>query len=246
MTGRERLRAMSPAWRRGWVGAAAALVAMTIAWRLLPESAAARADRLLAQGQAAQALPLIEQALLTQTRDAPDLHALRAAALHQLQRHDEEAAALRAHLHQALYSANERLIEALAEDFGRNEDDPQVREFLAGIPAGPLHKKLAALAQRPASTTQWGALRYLDLASGAGELDREALYSAALESSSCRMRISAARRLSEIGTANAIPALRKLSETPKEDWAPPEQGCGQDEAADAIRTLKKRAALGVR
>ena len=50
---------------------------------------------------------------------------------------------------------------------------------------------------------------------------------------------NAATRLGELMDRRAIPALRQLSETPKEEGPAGPVGCGQDEAAEAIRKLNK-------
>jgi HEAT repeat protein len=61
-----------------------------------------------------------------------------------------------------------------------------------------------------------------------------------LSSKACAVRATAALRLAELGDKAAITALRELSETPKDETEAATRNCGQDEAAEAIRQLKKR------
>jgi hypothetical protein len=97
-----------------------------------------------------------------------------------------------------------------------------------------------AFAKEPLSGRQWGALRWLDASQTATPLDLVGRYAASLQSKSCRVRQLSAARLSALGDADAVPALRDLSELPKDDGPSGPVNCGQDEAADAIRTLKKK------
>jgi hypothetical protein len=55
------------------------------------------------------------------------------------------------------------------------------------------------------------------------------------------VRAKAAARLAELGDDDAIVPLRTLSETPKEETKSGQVDCGQDEAAEAIRSLKRRS-----
>jgi HEAT repeat protein len=50
------------------------------------------------------------------------------------------------------------------------------------------------------------------------------------------VRALAALRLGALGDPDVIPALRELSESSKDEG----KNCGHDEAAEAIRALKKR------
>ena len=65
---------------------------------------------------------------------------------------------------------------------------------------------------------------------------REAALATALGSASCKVRVIAAQRLGALKDSGTLNALRELSESPKEDG----KNCGQDEAAEAIRSLKKK------
>ncbi len=226
-------------WRQALVVSALLLLAAPAVYGMLPRTPAARAQELLENGRPDEALPVIDAALLTATGEAPELHAMKAAALHLMQRHEDERQVLVEHKFQALYSAHPLLLEALAEDFAEAEDDVLLREFMAAVPEKALEAKFVELAAGPLSKKQWGALRYLDVSGLAPHVDRVSLYASSLMSVSCEVRAAAAKRLGEIGDDDAIGDLRRLSETPKEDWAGG-RNCGQDEAAEAIRQLKKR------
>lgn len=227
---------------RGMIALAVVIAALPSALRHAPRSALARAEGLLKRGRPEDALPLIDGALRSGSPEAGPLLGLQAAALHRLRRHDEEHRLVAEHRAQALAAPHPLLLESLAEHFAENEADQTLRELLESAPAQELRARFAALAQEEPSRRQWGALRYLDL-SGAEGLDRVALYAASLRSSDCEVRRAAARRLAELDDLTAIPALRQLSETPKEDGL---GDCGQDEAAEAIRALRRRAAIGSR
>ena len=90
------------------------------------------------------------------------------------------------------------------------------------------------------SSRQWGALRYLDTSGRAKGLKLPERYAASLKSKDCSVRARAAVRLGELGDGEVIPALRELSETPKERVEGQQKNCGQDEAGEAIRTLKQK------
>ncbi|MBI3183774.1 MAG: protein kinase [Myxococcales bacterium] len=231
-------RVHRPAFRRKQLAAAALLLAFAPAvWAVLPRSLPSRAAALLREGRAGEALTLVDAALPTATAQAPDLYAIKAAALHRLERHAEEELLLREHRHQALFSAHPLLLDALAEDFAEREGDEVLAELIALVPKEALFERFSKSSRGGPSRRQWGALRYLDVA-GAGGVEWAERYAASLESLDCEVRAAAARRLGELGDPEAIPSLRELSESPKEERSG--KGCGQDEAADAIRALKRR------
>lgn len=207
------------------------------AWAMWPASVVERAETELREGRPAEALTTVDVALPGARGDLPMLLSLRVAALHELGRDDDARAIVRATPYQALFSAPPALLEALAESFGADESDPELREWLDLLPAAASQPRLAAFAHEPASGRQWGALRYLDVAERAGELPLPLLYGRSLASPSCRVRARAATRLAELGDTRAIAPLRELSESPKDEG----KNCGQDEAADAIRALKRPA-----
>ena len=232
--------------RRGLWALVALAALLPFGARLIPRSVAERATTLLERGRPEEALPLLESSLAREATAAPGLLALRAVALHQLRRHLDERTALEAGGRPLAQTAGAMLLTALAEDFARNEDSPSVRSVLAQVPQAALKEVFEELATGAPSARQWGALRYLDSALVSSRLSKVSLYARSLQSLDCDVRAMAARRLAELGDGDAIPALRALSETPKDEWRLDGRSCGQDEAAEAIRALKKLAALGAR
>ena len=95
-------------------------------------------------------------------------------------------------------------------------------------------------AEGPLSLRQWGALRWLDVSNAAKRVNLVKRYAASLTSKSCVIRAAAAVRLGELGDEDALDALRELSETPKDQGPDGQLNCGQDEAAESVRKLKKR------
>jgi serine/threonine protein kinase len=218
----------------------AALTALVpTAWALWPLSPAEEAERRLLRGDAAGALQLIDASLPEAKGDVPALLSLKAAALHQLGRADDERALLRNLPYQVLFPARKPLLQALAEDYADAEGDPELQEFLELVPARELDPVFTAFAKEPLSRRQWGALRWMDRVRRNNRLDFVERYSASLNSHSCTVKAKAAVRLGQLGDADAIVALRDLSETPKDEGPSGPINCGQDEAAEAIRQLKK-------
>lgn len=226
-------------WRRSLAITFGLLALMPVGWALVPDTPVERAGKLLAQGRATEALEVVKKALPERPADAPELWALHAAALHRLGRSEEEREVLKTHTYQALHAAHPLLLEALAEDFAHQEADDTLRELIAVVPEGALRPAFEAFAIGPRGRRQWGALRYLDFAGKHQRLDRVELYSQALHDADCSVRAAAAVRLSALGDTDAIDDLRTLSELPKDESAVGRLNCGQDEAAEAIRQLKK-------
>ncbi|HLL54228.1 MAG TPA: protein kinase, partial [Myxococcaceae bacterium] len=117
--------------------------------------------------------------------------------------------------------------------FGKGNEPEAIRAQLARAPAAKVVPPLRDLAQGPPSPAQWGALRYLDGAKTADGLPLARLYAEALGREDCRVRATAARRLGELGDGSTAPALRTLAEAPVTGG-----GCGQEEAAEALRKLR--------
>ncbi len=206
------------------------------AWAMWPATVVERAERELREARPAEALTTVDVALPTARGDLPMLLSLKVAALHELGRADDARALLRVTPYQALFSAPPALLEALAESFAADEGDPELREWLELVPRSLTQATLAGFAAEPPSGRQWGALRFLDVADRAADLGLPRLYAASLGSPACSVRARAATRLGELGDASVIGALRELSESHKDGG-----NCGQDEAADAIRSLKRPA-----
>ncbi|MCC6333690.1 MAG: serine/threonine protein kinase [Myxococcales bacterium] len=209
------------------------------AWAMWPPTPVEQAEQRLEDGDAAGALQLIDETLPDAKGLVPTLLSLKAAALHQLGRADDERALLRDLPYQVLFPARRPLLQALAEDFSDAEGDGELKELLGLVPAQDLDPVFERFAKEPLSRRQWGALRWLDLSGRSKGLDLEERYSASLASRSCTVRAKAAVRLGELGDTDAIGPLRDLSETPKDEGTSGPINCGQDEAAEAIRQLKK-------
>ncbi|MFL5348693.1 MAG: protein kinase domain-containing protein [Hyalangium sp.] len=202
-------------------------------------SAAVQARRLLDDGKPAEALKRLD-AVPPEDRKDPALREVRALALHALKRHDDEHEVLMALEAARRKSVDAEVLDALAEDFGADESDKGLRKLLASLPKDRLHSRFESLAEGDASPKQWGALRYLEASQDTEGLDLVGLYAKGLESEDCGVRAKAARRLGALGSTDAVPALTKLAEQPKEKQASGTQkNCGQDEAATALQTLKK-------
>jgi hypothetical protein len=215
-----------------------ALVVVAVGWLLLKTSTASEARALMRDGQPAAALEKIDAKLKSQSDSSdPELLALKAAALHRLDRHREESMVLREHLApKAPEALDPMVLEGLFDDFGRKED-PVARELLRRLPRGPVVKAGGELAKKKTSPAQWGALRYLDSENETEDLDRIELYVKALDSERCSERRVAARRLGELGDPYASEALEKLKNLPRATTPQPQ--CGQDEAARALTQLKR-------
>ena len=194
-------------------------------------SPAKRIRREIQAGAPQRALQLAESTCAAAGCPA-ELRSLQAVALHGLKRHRDEQTLL-GNLSDAETGRMDPLaVAALAEDFGRG--DLGARTLLARAPAEKVGPVLARLARGTASPAQWGALRYLDLGKMTDGLDLVELYTGALESEDCRIKVIAARRLGELGDDKAKPALSRLATAPKKGTP-----CGQDDAAAALRKLEK-------
>jgi serine/threonine protein kinase len=227
-------------WKTSLIVTAIVVALVPTAWAFWPPPATARVAELVTKDQTVEALELIDATLPTARGDTPMLLALKAAALHKAGRKDAERGLLAAQPYQALHAAHPLLLEALAEDYAEAEGDLALEELLRVVPPRRLTPAFVAFAKEPLSGRQWGALRWLDASQTATPLDLVGRYAASLQSKSCRVRQLSAARLSALGDADAVPALRDLSELPKDDGPSGPVNCGQDEAADAIRTLKKK------
>ena len=220
------------------ITAALTLVAPAV-WALWPPNPAERAEQELTEGKPAEALTTIDAVLPEAKGLYPVLLSLKVAALHEQGREEDARAMIRQSPYQALFPARPPVLELLCEGFAASESDPEIKEWLALLPPALADDVLRQFAKGPVSARQWGALRYLDTAGRADKLNLPVRYAASLRSDDCQVRARAARRLGELGDADIIPALRELSETPKEGAGAAQKNCGQDEAAEAIRSLKR-------
>lgn len=204
-------------------------------WNQSPE---VQARRLLEEGKPAEALQLLD-AVPAEEQEEPRLRHVRALALHELKRHEDEHQVLLGLPTDHWEDLEERLLDGLAEDFGAKESDKALRALLGSLPKDELKSHFESLAEGGASPRQWGALRYLEASQATEGLDLVELYSTALASENCAVRAKAARRLGALGDPDAVPALQKLAGQPKEKQPSGSKNCGQNEAAAALRTLKR-------
>ena len=153
-----RPKGRSTATKAALIGAAVgALVALGFWFTGLNEPPR-KAHRLVDAGRGSEALQVLED-LGPQGQTWP-LQQLRATALHQVGRHEDEWKVM------ASAPVNEPLeplaLEALADDFGHSET-PRLRKLLASLPKAMLLPTLQSLAQQEPQWAQWGALRFIDM-----------------------------------------------------------------------------------
>ncbi len=136
------------AWLGGGALATLAIAALAM---LLVDSAADDARELLEEGKAAEALEVLDQALKKKSRRTdPELLALRAAALHRLDRHRDELVIFRERLApKSPELLDPVVLSGLLEDFGRDENGPS-GELLERMPREALYAALKDLATRAA------------------------------------------------------------------------------------------------
>jgi hypothetical protein len=209
------------------------------AWALLPPTPVERAELELREGHAAEALTTIDAVLADSKGSYPVLLSLKVGALHALGREEDARALIRQAPYQTLFPARPAVLQLLAEGFAASEVDPEVVEWLALLPPALSDEPLKTFAKEAPSARQWGALRYLDTSGRTKGLSLPERYAGSLKSKDCAVRARAAVRLGELGDSDVIPALRELAETPKDGPEGQQKNCGQDEAGEAIRKLKR-------
>ncbi len=215
----------------------AGLVGLLVGGLLWWNAPARKARRLIDAGRGSEALQVIDDA--SEQGKPVALPMLRAAALHQVNRHDEEMELLR------VVPEGQPLevlaLEGLTEDYAKKET-PSLRKLLASFPkvsALPLYQSLA---MGEPGKAQWGALRFIDQEYAGQGLPLVPLYVRALESNECRLRAIAARRLGELRNAEAVEPLKKLRDSPKKrgtGFMGGEEDCGHGAAAMAVRQLER-------
>ncbi|HEY1088295.1 MAG TPA: serine/threonine-protein kinase [Archangium sp.] len=191
-----------------------------------------KAERLVGAGRGSEALQVLDEMGEEKAKAWP-LQQLRATALHQVGRHDEEQKLLATFPEAELVSP--LALEALCDDFGRNET-VRVRKILAGLPKVSALPLLQSLAKDDQRWAQWGALRFVDLEYAGQGLPLLELYANALESKDCGIRRVAAKRLVDFRSTDAVPALEKLKALPREKGEPE---CGQAAADAALKQLAR-------
>jgi serine/threonine protein kinase, bacterial len=236
-----RLRALP---RRTRLGAAAGVVLLGVLALLTVlhlRSPVVRARGLLEAGRPGEALRLLEAVPAAEARGDGALRQVRAQALHAQGRHGDEHSVLAGLDADGREDVEARTLDGLAEDFAEDEGDRAVRRLLGGFPEDEVRGRFETLAEEEASARQWGALRYLEAQQQTEGLDLVEVYAASLQSTSCSVRSRAARRLSALGDEEAVPALERLRALPKERGLLGGRNCGQDEAAEALQVLRRKA-----
>lgn len=231
-------RGLDRQFKQSLVVTVALALLVPAAWLLWPQTTVERAEHELLAGRPAEALTTIDAVLADSKGLYPTLLSLKAGALHELGREEDARALLRQWPYQALFPASAAVLELLCEGFATSEVDAEVVEWLAMLPPVLGDQTLLRFAKEGPSARQWGALRYLDTVERTRGLQLPERYAASLKSKDCSVRARSAVRLGELADADAIPALRELSETPKDRVEGQAKNCGQDEAGEAIRTLK--------
>ncbi|MFO0594903.1 MAG: serine/threonine-protein kinase [Myxococcaceae bacterium] len=209
--------------------ALAVVTALAVSWWFDPVR---RARRLIDARRGSEALQIIEDLGASAQNNWP-VQQLRATALHQVGRHDEEWKVMGAA--PAGSTLEPLALEALADDFGHQES-PKLRKLMAALPKASLLPTFQQLAQGTDQWTQWGAMRFVDLEYAGQGLPLQELYLKALENKDCGVRRVAAKRLIDFRSPEAMPALEKLKALPRKKG---EEDCGQAAATAAVKELAK-------
>jgi aminoglycoside phosphotransferase (APT) family kinase protein len=203
------------------------LTAVVTSWWNEPSR---KARRMVDHARGSEALQVLED--MGDAGTAWPMQTLRAAALHQVGRHDEEWRVM------ASVPEGEALepaaVEALADDFGHQEA-PRLRKLMAALPRSQMLPPLQALARGEPSWAGWGALRFVDTEYAGQGLPLVELYVRALDSRECGTRRTAAKRLGELRSADAVEPLKRLRAEPKKG----ESDCGQDAATASLLSLER-------
>jgi hypothetical protein len=190
------------------------------------------ARKLLAANRGSEALQAIDDT--GELAKTPAMLMLRAAALHQVDRHEDEMDLFASVQPREGVPLELELVRALSDDFGRKEA-ASVRKLIVAWPRSSALPVLQTVASGVTDKAQWGALRFTDLEYAGQGLKLIELYAKALESNDCRIRGIAARRLGELHSLDAVPALKTLAETPRKK---PAEDCGQEAAAASAQKLE--------
>ncbi len=182
-------------------------------------------------GKAREALATLDRLEKSGT-PASELAGLRAAAFHALRDHAAELKVLLG-ARGASSVLDRRTLAGVAEDLEHEGGEGPRKDFLDGLESGRSTAVLRSIAESGTTEAAWGALRYLDGQHRTETLDLVAVYGGWLDGTDCSARISAARRLGELGRPEAVTALQKAK---KKRLRP---GCGQDEVVAALRALER-------
>jgi eukaryotic-like serine/threonine-protein kinase len=203
----------------------------------------ARAEALLARGDAAAARTVLDGALRRRPDD-PILRALLGRALHRLP--GETAAGIQAYetaLEKDPHALGPEALADLAGDLAgerRHADRASRLLARAGAPAVPA---ILAASRQGAGAARLRALTVARDLGAEDKLDRVAAYAALLSDGDCEVRKAAARRLGELGDRAAVPRLREAARATQEirgflGIAKSVPGCGAGEAAAAAKRIE--------
>ena len=212
------------------------LLAAAVTFFVIWNEPARKSRRLITQGRGSEALQVIDDA--GDAAKSGPLQMLKGVALHQVNRHDEELELMKAVPVDAPLELSS--VDALCDDYGRKEATP-LRKVLAGFSKSSALPVMQEIAVAELSKGQWGCLRFIDLEYAGQGLPLAELYVHALDSSDCRVRSVAAKRLGELRSPLALEPLRKLKDVPRKPtsvFANPDD-CGQTAAGLAVRQLEK-------
>ncbi len=219
------------AWKAALIGGGVGALVTLVLWFTWFSEPTRKARRLVAAGRGSEALQVLDE--LGPQGQTWALSQLRATALHQVGRHDEEWKVMGA------APENEPLealaIAALADDYGHTET-VRLRKLLAALPKAHVLPRLQAVARDEQGWPQWGALRFVDQEYAGQGLPLTELYVKALEHKDCGVRRVAAKRLIDFRSTDVMPALEKLKALPREKG---EAECGQAAADAALKQLAK-------
>jgi serine/threonine-protein kinase len=204
---------------------------------------AARAEALLASGDAAAARAVLDGALRLRPDD-PALQALLGRALHQIP--GEAAAGIQAFetaLEKDPRSLGPEALSDLAGDLARERrhSDRAARLLVrVGSPAVPA---VLAAAQQGSGAARLRALTVARDLGAEDKLDRVPAYLALMADGDCEVRKAAARRLGEIGDPAALARLKEAARATQEargflGIAKSVPACGAGEAAAAARRIE--------
>ncbi|MCI0670489.1 MAG: serine/threonine protein kinase [Myxococcaceae bacterium] len=232
-TARAAFSALPPRTRLAWLTGAALALLVTVAATTLKQSTATRVQQMLETKQLDEALSLLDAEL--RAGAGPWARTLKAQVLHAKGRHREELSELLGLTDEERQEIDAEVLRALAEDFGRAERSAALSELLTTLPARTVDNTFGELAREEPSLRQWGALLFLEGTGRAVTLDLADLYVRALDMKECHVRAAAARRLGELGDADAVAPLTRMRDEKSK------RPCGQEEAAVALRTLERNA-----
>lgn len=217
----------------------AAVGAVVLALVLGPNPLA-QAQALVDDGQPQEALRALEQVQKKDKKLPAAAAFIRAQALHDLDRHEDEWEALGRVGNSDLEGITAGAFASLMADYGRGNNEEPLIAILDRAPREKYNARAGAIARkREPAKAAWGALRFWDR-TGA---DKGALvdpYIAALETEDCDIKGRAAKRLGDLGDLDALEALQAVVDSPRPRVAIFLTSCGHDEANAAIARIKKK------